>query len=43
MNPIVEYICRKSRYTSFVGEDSLKLRKPGEIIRLKTCLKVKNG
>ena len=41
MNPIVEYICRKSRYTSFVGQDSLKLRKPGEIIRLKNMFKSK--
>jgi len=41
MNPIVEYICRKSRYISFVVQDSFKLSKPIEIIRLKDNFKSK--
>ena len=41
MNPIVEYICQKSKYTSFFGQDSLKVRKPGENNQIKNMFKSK--
>ena len=39
LNPIEENTCQKSKFTSFVGQDSLKLRKPGEITSLTKMFK----